>query len=343
MFTRKASPKAAAPGPSPAPATGPVKGPATATTAASGAGEALDGVKISGYLLKKKVKSGSINWKRRYFVLNDHTLVYFESNKNTDSPLGDILIQSNTLVEVAEQQGHPFCLLLSSPSIKTVYLAASSAEERDAWHEKLRETISHSDRTVRGYLLKKGALSGWTEKYYILQEDGLTCHDSHLLTSKIVSTIPIKAHSTIEYNQPMLTFHITTTGEEPKKGTTLKCQNQEEWIKWSNYMTKRLTDLRGDTGSSTEGGAATAGAGASTEVIRLGYLETRPTDGGDNWTPAFYTLTAQSLTQFEDEKMAEAQQVFTFNVNCTVFETNLRPYSFQLVTSGKVFHAQGQS
>lgn len=73
-----------------------------------------------------------------------------------------------------------------------------------------------------------GTLGKWGEKFYILQEDGLTIHDSHLLTSKIVGAIPIKAHTTINYNAPQLTFDIVTTGEEPKKGTTLKVQKRRE-------------------------------------------------------------------------------------------------------------------
>lgn len=177
------------------------------------------------YLLKKKVKGGTISWQSRYFLLTEHTLAFYESKEDAFDvdgvPKGDILLDKESKVTVASQPDYPHCLLLSSPSIKPAYLSAASEGERDAWRAALEETFENMDLKVRGYLYRRGAM-GWVEKFYILQEQGLTCYDSHLATAKVVAITQIKASTTIEWNSMSLTFHIKTPGEENKRGTVFK-------------------------------------------------------------------------------------------------------------------------
>lgn len=113
-----------------------------------------------------------------------------------------------------------------------------------------------------------------------------------------------------------------------------KCTSQADWLKWSNYLNARLANLRGEEVASQDQLSEAA-------PLRAGFLDTRPVEGGDDWAPYYYVLTEGCLTQYDSEAKKEALNVFVFNVNCTVFETNLRPFSFQLVTAGKVLHAAG--
>jgi hypothetical protein len=79
------------------------------------------------------------------------------------------------------------------------------------------------------------------------------------------------------------------------------------------------------------------------EILREGELETRPVEGGDTWPSHHFVLTPTSLLQYASPTADRStpMDAYGFSVNCTVFETNLKASSFQLVASGKVLHAQG--
>ena len=80
-----------------------------------------------------------------------------------------------------------------------------------------------------------------------------------------------------------------------------------------------------------------------------GYLDTRLTHsaaGNEDvaWQPFYYTLSKTYLSQYVDEDKTEpALNVWALSINCTVFETSLKSWSFQLVTSTKAFHGQGNN
>lgn len=79
------------------------------------------------------------------------------------------------------------------------------------------------------------------------------------------------------------------------------------------------------------------------EILREGELETRPVEGGETWPSHHFVLTPTALLQYASPTADRAAPIdaYGFSVNCTVFETNLKASSFQLVASGKVLHAQG--
>lgn len=74
-----------------------------------------------------------------------------------------------------------------------------------------------------------------------------------------------------------------------------------------------------------------------------GYLTTRPFDGGEAWQTFYYTLNKTHLCQYVDEDKEEpALNVWPLSINCTVYETSFKSWSFQLVTSKNAFHGQGK-
>ncbi|CAK1547265.1 unnamed protein product [Leptosia nina] len=102
------------------------------------------------------------SWKRRWFILNDNCLYYFEYT--TDKEPRGIIPLENISVRPASDRQRPHCLELYASGgadlIKacktdsegkvvegkhTVYrMSASTAEERDEWIECLRRSISHN-------------------------------------------------------------------------------------------------------------------------------------------------------------------------------------------------------
>eukprot|EP00633_Aureoumbra_lagunensis_P009696 CAMPEP_0197320666 /NCGR_PEP_ID=MMETSP0891-20130614/61113_1 /TAXON_ID=44058 ORGANISM="Aureoumbra lagunensis, Strain CCMP1510" /NCGR_SAMPLE_ID=MMETSP0891 /ASSEMBLY_ACC=CAM_ASM_000534 /LENGTH=726 /DNA_ID=CAMNT_0042812173 /DNA_START=571 /DNA_END=2751 /DNA_ORIENTATION=+ len=61
------------------------------------------------------------------------------------------------------------------------------------------------------------------------------------------------------------------------------------------------------------------------------------------WPERFYALTQSALYQAKTAECTEAIGVFLMSPTCAVFETTLRPYSFELVTPQGVLHVHGQS
>ncbi|XP_046979108.1 cytohesin-1 isoform X1 [Nymphalis io] len=102
------------------------------------------------------------SWKRRWFILNDNCLYYFEYT--TDKEPRGIIPLENISVRAASDRQRPHCLELYASGgadlIKacktdsegkvvegkhTVYrMSAATAEERDEWIECLRRSISHN-------------------------------------------------------------------------------------------------------------------------------------------------------------------------------------------------------
>uniref|UniRef100_A0A1B6H0B3 Cytohesin-1 n=1 Tax=Cuerna arida TaxID=1464854 RepID=A0A1B6H0B3_9HEMI len=101
------------------------------------------------------------SWKRRWFILNDNCLYYFEYT--TDKEPRGIIPLENILVREATDRHKPHCLELYASGtdfIKacktdsegkvvegkhTVYrMSAATAEERDEWIKCVRQSISHN-------------------------------------------------------------------------------------------------------------------------------------------------------------------------------------------------------
>ncbi|KAM3597128.1 uncharacterized protein V6R79_000206 [Siganus canaliculatus] len=112
-----------------------------------------------GWLLKMggRVKT----WKRRWFILTESCLYYFEYTTDKD-PIGIIPLE-DLCVRVPEDSSKPYCLELYCPKGQKIKackteskgrvvqgkhqsykLSAASAEERDSWIEAIRECITRN-------------------------------------------------------------------------------------------------------------------------------------------------------------------------------------------------------
>ncbi|KAM8823988.1 cytohesin-2-like [Synchiropus picturatus] len=112
-----------------------------------------------GWLLKMggRVKT----WKRRWFILTDSCLYYFQYTTDKD-PIGIIPLE-NLLVKDVQYTSKPFCLKLYSPSGQKIKacktenrgrvvegkhscykLSAASVDERDDWVRAIRSSVSRN-------------------------------------------------------------------------------------------------------------------------------------------------------------------------------------------------------
>uniref|UniRef100_A0A7S2CEE8 PH domain-containing protein n=1 Tax=Haptolina brevifila TaxID=156173 RepID=A0A7S2CEE8_9EUKA len=98
----------------------------------------------TGYLFKLGggQETGS-KWNRRWFVLRDNVLMYFQAPKDflgfRDKPNGVVLLdEANVRLRDDKQSGRPFTFVLSHVGGESVVLAAESETEMHAWMQAVR-------------------------------------------------------------------------------------------------------------------------------------------------------------------------------------------------------------
>ncbi|XP_055989333.1 pleckstrin-2 [Sorex fumeus] len=93
-----------------------------------------DGVLKEGFLVKR----GHIvhNWKARWFILQQNTLLYYklEGGRKVNPPKGRILLDGCTITcPCLDYENRPFLIKLKTKTSTEYFLEACSREERDAW------------------------------------------------------------------------------------------------------------------------------------------------------------------------------------------------------------------
>ena len=117
------------------------------------------GVK-TGFLVKRAVKSGG-NWKKRFFVLSDTALTYFEDagKARKGAAKGDILFTPDSTVSSRDVESIAHCFAIVTPD-KTLYVAAGSEPEMADWIAAIQAKIAVAHLNRRGYLTKRAMVSG---------------------------------------------------------------------------------------------------------------------------------------------------------------------------------------
>jgi len=83
-----------------------------------------------------KVGGNSKNWKKRWFVLKDFCLYYFEANKSGNYALGMVLIPGYTITAYQDPKREN-CMMCDHPSARTYYFSAESKQDQTLWIDTL--------------------------------------------------------------------------------------------------------------------------------------------------------------------------------------------------------------
>jgi hypothetical protein len=80
-------------------------------------------------------------------------------------------------------------------------------------------------------------------------------------------------------------------------------------------------------------------------ATKRGKLRMRPAKGGDIWDEYYFVLTMAELVVMDKKSDGQMEVVDMYEIhpNCSVFETNLGLYAFELVTPKKVLHVMSDS
>jgi len=290
----------------------------------------------SGYLIKH-AKSG-YNWKKRYFMLNGNTLTYCSDHRHTETAKGDVLLTEDATVEDFSDESYPFGFTVSTQFVK-MKMAAKDAADRADWTTKIRLAISDLVNGMRGYLYKSGRFleAKQVRKFFMLHNDCITYHQDLHRTATIQGMRKFSGRTTVEKEGDCVL--IIRTNLLDGKYWKLRADSEEErdnWAKAVEAAVKKLGYLEVDFQN-------TAVEDLTKTCLRSGFLNTRPKNGGQDWEDKFFVLMESQLYQFDSQDAVNPSQVLVLSPNCSVFETKLQEFSFELVTNSRVLHVQGEN
>lgn len=313
-----------------------------------GAALGFDGeVHKSGYMWKRAKKSGA-NWKRRYFVLNDSSLVYLESHKNANAK-GNVLITTDLVVRDVVEPKYAHCFEIVT-AFETLRVAADTQAHVSEWKESLLLAVSRLEGTTRGFLELK-VRSKYLKKFFVVHSNALTYHADHFETHRTQGSIKLGSRTTVSKSDQELT--VVTGSQQLVVSCGDDVGTWEDAIKAAIAAAESRDDLAGKVGSESK-----------EDVLIDGYLETSTNSAAHAktndtwrrrgvvlcdqsfdvtpWKPKFYALTRSALYQAANENSTEAESVFLISPTCAVFETKFRDHAFELVTSEGVLHVHAK-
>mmetsp|Transcript_70294 Transcript_70294/g.161267 ORF Transcript_70294/g.161267 Transcript_70294/m.161267 type:complete len:490 (-) Transcript_70294:141-1610(-) len=93
-----------------------------------------DNPTLEGFLTKK----GGVSWKKRYFMMKDHTITYF-SKQGDAKPRGRMVLNSDSRVTNLPSRPNAFQVITNN---KALMVFADTFEERDQWVQAVNKVVS---------------------------------------------------------------------------------------------------------------------------------------------------------------------------------------------------------
>jgi hypothetical protein len=285
------------------------------------------GLVKSGYLVKRAKMSQS-NWKKRYFVLNGHSLTYYKDIKQTGAAQGDLLLTDDTTVQSVQEANRGPCFDVNTP-FAVLRLECVDARERELWMQAIKKVVSELKAATRGYLWRKGTgmFATLSRKFFIVHEDSITCHEDHMKTSKIDICVKLtEGNVTVDIRNDCV-FAIVRDGADVM---VLRAEDDAERETWVSAI-KSAVNVEADGPKEDD-----------TKYLLTSTLDIRSDKTRNaNWDVRYFSLTTTTMKIYDDEKAFTEQrpiESFRLNPQCCVFETNLAANAFELVTAKKVLH-----
>lgn len=326
-----------------------------------------EGTMASGYLYKfSKSKSSTMDppWKKRFFMLHGCILTYYNDHLSTQESKGELLVFAETVVIPCDFHAQQYCLSLAEP-FPPLMLAADTQGERDMWVKCFTRAITAAKFSLRGNIYRRSSAreGGNKLKYFILHENALTYHKNRDNIFAVQGLIHINSESYMEYNDDKSRITLVDTiskytlslqfgsssSEEKGGGDSTTMASYEEWkIRLVDTMTSVGAMIRGVDSSTAAtqvalGAAGSQQVGEQNEVIKQGPLYMRPPKGGEpsSWPEYFFRLRSSELIVLDvlsDPQKSQIVGEIKITPNCSVFETNLGPNTFELVSNKRVLH-----
>lgn len=298
---------------------------------------APDNIIKFGYLITQSQKNGR-NWKKRYFVLTETSFKYYADHSSTDTLKGDLAIKGETVVEETDRKvtGRNFCLTIKNNLSNLVVISAKDEQEMIGWKDAIEQVIINTSSSIKGYAMKVERDDDMPVlKYFIFHNESLSYHQDENHTGAIQGIMKLTSTTKINFDEDFLKISLSDPSNDMKMAFQFEKVNREEYDKWKSALSKSInTDI-----ARIEQALA--------ESVKQGRLKVRPPKGGDLWEEREFVLTTTEMILFERAPggtgFRKIHDVYHIYPSCSVFETNLGPYAFELVTSEKVLHVMAES
>eukprot|EP00604_Paraphysomonas_vestita_P002618 CAMPEP_0174818500 /NCGR_PEP_ID=MMETSP1107-20130205/1172_1 /TAXON_ID=36770 /ORGANISM="Paraphysomonas vestita, Strain GFlagA" /LENGTH=1084 /DNA_ID=CAMNT_0016030393 /DNA_START=1357 /DNA_END=4611 /DNA_ORIENTATION=- len=267
-------------------------------------------------------------------------MTYFVDHNSVDKAKGDLLLTAEASVADSSMPGKPYCVTITTP-FHTLVIAAKDTEEQQSWKSAIEQSILQARNSIRGYITKKGGLvdRGKTRKFFILHESAITWHQDHEHTSAIQGMMKLTPETTVLFDDAQNRITLTDTVTNATLGLRFD-QNNHEYSIWKDGIAAILNKF-----AAVEKATVERIENAYENATKRGKLRMRPPKGGDIWDEYYFVLTPTELLVMEknNDGQMEVIDLYEIHPNCSVFETNLGHYAFELVTSKKVLHVMSDS
>lgn len=210
--------------------------------------------KREGFMMKRgdSIKT----WKKRYFILANGTLDYYQTN-NIKTRKGSITIYRTASVEVVQDVKFSFSISTEMGG-RRYFITAKDQEDVDGWIQDLTAAMKEAGASkeekvtlhsvLEGKLRKKGGpLGQWRKRHFVLLNDKLQYFDDEgkkekeSWTPKGDMKLYRDTQLTLDANDPAK-FTIKTFREEDSKYKTFMmwAQSKEEAQTWINKIKEQL-------------------------------------------------------------------------------------------------------
>ena len=307
----------------------------------------LDGTVTKTGYMHKTAMSGSAAWRKRYFVLNGHQLLYYADHKNLAQVVergGDFTLTADCYIEDCAKIGDEHVFEVHSGT-HTLRMSARTAEERARGRPRSTRVSDVTDTTRATCSSRSRASSRRT-----------TCASTSCSTPRASrgtrrrrTRTASRARSSSRRTTPpscarTATLEIKLSGHAgAAERVVLRCPDKVE-AKWLEAIEATIAKLgeRDDLIAKQLG----EGQNNNEQIMVDGYLATRPE--GAKGAAARAARGRSSSTRSPARRCTRPRRssrsrraVYLVSPTCSVFETNLNAHAFELVTTQGVLHLYG--
>jgi hypothetical protein len=198
-----------------------------------------------GILMKQAVISKR-NWKKRVFSLTEYCLRYYENNYHSKAK-GEFPISADTAVETLGFLNNPtdfkfnFHVYSRKGNGEDLLLSAHTEAQREEWIKALTAVINKAKTHTRGYITRRSTsiLTGNKSKYFILNQNLLTCHPDENKLSTIDGLWNINISTSIEMPEPLKGNRRLVIHSASSTSTALDLlfpSHGLDYVKWKNAL-----------------------------------------------------------------------------------------------------------
>eukprot|EP00978_Attheya_sp_CCMP212_P018986 scaffold52641_cov48-Attheya_sp.AAC.1 len=281
---------------------------------------ALTGITKAGYLfIQIPAKTGE--WRRLYFLLNGHTLTYYNHAADLASPKGDLLLTGNMKILLTSHIS-----LQLDTGYETLSLRGNDPVDTQEWKQAIEKNAQEVASLARGYfvMVKRGR---HIRRFCMLHNECITYHPSHVETTSIIGFLPLNMEMIVSaFDDNRMSIKGITKQRKPWNVTADTRKNRSNWIEAltrviANLKTKHEKNLYFVPDPNVIPG-----------MIHSGTLSVWHKSGV--WMEAFFVLTNQSLYEFRGAKLGDVPIPIQHRISPNTIVSSMMKgsYSFQVVT-----------